>query len=170
MTDWSVDPDAWGAFLCRTFDRWLQKGFGRVLVNWFESAVGQWMGQPPEICTLAEVCGRAVAVEKDGGVYCCDHFVYPEYRLGSLGNGLVGLVSSMRQRTFGCNKRAMLPNFCRQCPYCFACNGDCPKNRFIKAPDSEPGLSYLCSGLRRFLTHADPHLRRIMLRPRSVIV
>ena len=162
VTDWSVDPDDWGEFLCRTFDLWLEKGLGRVLVNWFESLVGQWMRQPPQICTLANVCGRSVAVEKDGSVYCCDHFVYPEYRLGNLRERLVDLVNSPQQRRFGCDKWNTLPNYCRTCRYCLACNGECPKNRFIKTPDGEPGLNYLCSGLKRFLAHADPHLRQIV--------
>ena len=84
VTDWSVDPDEWGEFLCRTFDLWCQNDFGNVLINWFESLVGQWMKQPARICTLAEVCRRALAVEKDGSLYPCDHFVYPECRLGDL--------------------------------------------------------------------------------------
>lgn len=162
VTDWSVDPDDWGEFLCQTFDLWFKKGLGRVLVNWFESLVGQWMGQPPQICTLAEVCGGSLVVEKDGSVYCCDHYVYPDYRLGTVHDGLANLAYSARQRRFGCAKSDSLPNYCRHCPYCFACYGECPKNRFIKTPDGQPGLNYLCPGIKRFLTHADPYLRRIV--------
>ena len=171
VTDWSVDPDAWGEFLCRTFDLWLAKGLGLVLVNWFESLVGQWMNQPPQLCTLSRLCGQSVAVEKDGSVYSCDHFVYPEHRLGTLAEGrqLVDLVYSAAQRKFGCDKRDALPSYCRQCVYNFACNGDCPKNRFLKTPDGEPGLSYLCPGIKRFLAHADPHLRQIIAMPHSII-
>ncbi len=165
VTDWSVDPDDWGEFLCQTFDLWLSTGLGKVFVNWFESLVGQWMGQPALMCSLAEVCGRALAVEKDGNVYPCDHFVYPEHRLGKLGEGdrrLADMVDSPEQRRFGCNKRDALPDYCKQCSYLFACNGECPKNRFLKTPDGQPGLNYLCSGMKRFLAHADPHLRQIV--------
>jgi uncharacterized protein len=164
VTDWSVDPDDWGTFLCETFDLWYQRDAGKVFVNWFESVLGQWMNRPAQICTMAEVCGRCVAVEKDGSVFSCDHFVYPEYKLGNLNDGdrdLATMVYSPEQRRFGCNKRDTLTDHCKQCTYRFACNGDCPKNRFIKAPDGQPGLSYLCSGIKQFMTHADPYLRQL---------
>jgi uncharacterized protein len=166
VTDWSVDPDDWGEFLCRTFDLWLQNGIGTVLVNWFESLIGQWMRQPPQMCSLAEVCGRSLIVmDKDGSLYPCEHFVFPEYRLGNLHDQdcqLAGLAYSPGQRKFGCIKRDRLPEYCKQCAYRFACNGECPKNRFIKTPDGQPGLNYLCPGLKRFLAHADPFLRQIV--------
>jgi uncharacterized protein len=165
VTDWSVDPDDWGEFLCRTFDLWYQNDLGRVAVNWFESWVGQWMGQPATMCVLADVCGRALAIEKDGSVYSCDRFVYPEYRLGNIRTEprqLLDLVYSPRQRKFGCDKRDTLPDYCRACRYRFACNGECPKNRFIKAPDGQPGLNYLCSGFKRFLEYADPFIRKVV--------
>jgi uncharacterized protein len=165
VTEWTVDPDDWGEFLCRTFDLWRKHGYGTVLVNWFESLVGQWMHAPAQLCTLAEVCGRGLAMEKDGELYPCDHFVYPEYRLGNLRDKdrqLADVVYSSQQRKFGCRKRDQLSDYCRECSYRFACNGDCPKNRFTKTPDGEPGLSYLCPGLKRFLTHADPGLREIV--------
>jgi uncharacterized protein len=165
VTDWSVDPDDWGGFLCETFDLWRTNDFGRVFVNLFESVVSQWMNERAQICTMAEVCGRCLAVEKDGSVYSCDHFVYPEYRLGNIQDDsrtLADMVYSPEQRKFGCNKRDTLTDYCKQCTYKFACNGDCPKNRFIKTPDGQPGLSYLCSGIKQFLTHADPHLRQIV--------
>jgi uncharacterized protein len=164
VTDWSVDSDDWGEFLCRVFDLWLQNDIGKIFVNLFESVVGQWLDQPPQLCTMAEVCGRCVAVEKDGSVYSCDHFVYPEYRLGNLRGDdrqLADMIYSPQQRKFGCNKRDTLTDYCKQCSYRFACNGDCPKNRFITTPDGQPGLSYLCSGIKRFLTHADPYLRQM---------
>ena len=173
VTDWSVDPDQWGEFLCRTFDRWMEKGLGRVLVNWFESLVGQWMGRPPQLCTLCEFCGHSVAVEKDGAVYSCDHYVYPDYRLGGLkeeGSRLIDIVSSDAQRKFGCDKRDTLPNYCRRCHYRFACNGECPKNRFLKTPDGEPGLNYLCSGMRRFLDYAGPHFREVIAKVNGSVI
>jgi len=172
VTEWSVDPDDWGEFLCQTFELWHHNDQGKVLVNWFESLVGQWMRRPAQICVLAEVCGRSLAVERDGSVYSCDHYVYPEYKLGHLGEKdrqLVDMVYSPQQRRFGCNKRDTLPPYCKQCPYGFVCNGECPKNRFIKTPDGQPGLNYLCSGLKRFFTHADPFIRSIVAQlPRSV--
>jgi uncharacterized protein len=172
VTDWSVDPDDWGTFLCETFDLWYQNDLGKVFVNIFESLVGQWANKPAQLCTMAEVCGRCVAVEKDGSVFSCDHFVYPEYRLGNLRDGnlheggrrLADMIYSPQQRKFGCDKRDTLTDYCKACTYRFACNGDCPKNRFIKTPDGQPGLSYLCSGIKRFLTHADPYLRDIVAR------
>jgi uncharacterized protein len=173
VTDWTVDPDDWGEFLCQTFDLWFTNDLGKVFVNLFESLVGQWMQKPPQICTMAEVCGRCLAIEKDGTVYSCDHFVYPEYKLGNLQDAnrtLAEMVYSPQQRKFGCDKRDTLTDYCRQCSYRFACNGDCPKNRFIKTPDGQPGLSYLCSGIKRFLEYADPYLRRIVseIRQRSL--
>jgi uncharacterized protein len=158
VADWSVDPDDWGEFLCQTFDLWLKDN---VVVNWFESLMGQWMGQPAQICTLAPVCGRSlVTMEADGSLYSCDHFVYPEYRLGHLDDGLADVVYSDRQRRFGCNKRDLLPDYCKRCKYNFACHGECPKNRFLKTPDGQPGLNYLCSGIKRFLSYADPCLQQ----------
>jgi uncharacterized protein len=166
ITDWSVDPDDWGEFLCQTFDLWLSRGLGTVTINWFTSLVGQWMGQPPQMCSLAEVCGRSlIAMEKDGSLYPCEHFVYPEYKLGNLLDGdlqLADIAYSAEQRRFGCKKRDALPEYCKQCSYRFACNGECPKNRFLTTPDGQPGLNYLCSGLKRFFAHADPYLRRIV--------
>ena len=162
VTDWSVDPDDWGEFLCQTFDLWM-KDIGKVLVNWFESFVGQWMGKPPQICSLAPICGRSlVTMEKDGSLYSCDHFVYPEYRLGHLDDGLADVVYGAQQRRFGMNKRESLPDYCKQCKYNFACNGECPENRFLKTPDGEVGLNYLCSGNRRFFDHAAPYFQQIV--------
>ena len=140
-----------------------------MLVNWFESVVAQRIGQPPETCTLASECGRWVTVEKDGSVYGCDHFIYPQYRLGNIReHRLVDFAFSERQKKFGRDK-GNLPAHCWQCPYCFACYCECPKNRFVKTPDGAPGLNYLCSGLRRFLAHVEPHLPGIIVRPRSII-
>ncbi len=164
VTDWSVDPDDWGEFLCQTFDLWLQKDLGRVVVNWFESLVGQWMGKPAQICTLAPVCGRSlVTMEKDGSLYSCDHFVYPEYRLGNLNDDcqLAEVVYSAQQRRFGCNKRDGLPDYCKHCQYNFACNGECPEESVPQDPrrPARTQLSLLghqaVPGLRRSLPSTD---------------
>ena len=175
VTDWSVDPDDWGEFLCRTFDLWLKTGLGRVLVNWFETSVGAWMNEPAQMCNLAPVCGRSlVALQKDGSLYSCERLVYPEYRLGNLRDSqLADVVYSPRQRQFGLNKRDSLTEQCKRCRYLFACHGECPKNRFIKSLDGQPGHNYLCSGLKRFFAYADPYLRQIagqVLRQRAAQV
>jgi len=165
VTDWSVDPDDWGEFLCRTFELWFKNDLGKVFVNWFETLVGLWMNEPSQMCNLAPVCGRSlVAMEKDGSLYSCERFVYPEYRLGNLldpGCRLADVVYSDRQRRFGLNKRNSLTDECRRCPYLFACHGECPKNRFVRSSDGQPGHNYLCPGLNRFYTYADPYLRQI---------
>ena len=170
VTDWSVDPDDWGEFLCRTFALWLNGGLGKVFVNWFETLVGLWMNEPAQMCNLAAVCGRSlIAMEKDGSLYSCDRFVYPEYRLGNLlgaGCRLADVVYSPRQREFGCNKHESLTSECKRCGYCFACHGECPKNRFVKTADGQPGHNYLCPGLKRFFAYADPYLRQIAARVR----
>lgn len=165
VTDWSVDPDDWGEFLCQTFELWLKTGLGKVLVNWFETSVGAWMNEPAQMCNLAPVCGRSLlALERDGSLYSCERLVYPEYRLGNLldaGCQLADAVYSDRQRQFGLNKRNSLTDQCKRCPYLFACYGECPKNRFVKSSDGQPGHNYLCSGMRRFFAYADPYLRQI---------
>ena len=162
-------PTTGASFSARRSTCGYQTGLGKVLVNWFESLVGQWMGKPAQICSLAPVCGRSlVTMEKDGSLYSCDHFVYPEYRLGNLlddGCQLADVVYSPQQRRVRhATSATALPDYCRQCQYNFACNGECPKNRFLKTPDGQPGLNYLCSGIRRFLTHADPYLQQIVAR------
>ena len=162
VTDWSVDPDDFGEFLCKVFDEWHRKDLGRVLVDLFESAVAQWMGLPAQRCITAEFCGKGVAMEHDGSVYSCDHYVYPEYRLGNIHERpIFEMVFSRRQMDFGFAKRDALPQYCRECKFLFACWGECPKNRFIKTPDGQAGLNYLCGGLKRFFEHADPYLKRL---------
>jgi uncharacterized protein len=162
VTDWSVDPDEYGYFLCRVFDEWRRKDFGKVLVNQIETLVSQHLGLGPQICIYGEFCGKAVAVEHDGSVYSCDHYVYPEYRLGSLHKrSLAEIVFSPTQVRFGYAKSESLPRYCRECPFLTDCWGECPRNRFIRTPDGEAGLNYLCTGLRRFFKHARPEVERI---------
>jgi uncharacterized protein len=163
VTDWSVDPDDWGYFLCRVFDRWLDRDLGKVMVNHFETLVAQHLGLPSQMCIYSETCGRAIAVENDGGVYACDHYVYPEYRIGNLKSGRLGdMVFSKTQSNFGRAKSETLPRFCRLCAYLTDCWGECPKNRIIRTADGEPGLNYLCRGFKTFFAHAIPEIEHII--------
>lgn len=163
VTDWSVDPDDWGYFLCRVFDRWLNNDVGKILVNHFETLVSQHLGLGAQACVYNEFCGKGVAVENDGSVYACDHYVYPEYRLGSLNDSQLGqMVFSRTQVQFGYAKNETLPHYCRRCPFLGDCWGECPKNRIIRTEDGEPGLNYLCRGLKVFFAHALPEVERIV--------
>ena len=156
VTEWSIDPDDWGYFLCKIWDDWYRRDIGKVFVNLFETAVAQWMGKESQLCIYHEFCGKGVALEHDGSLYSCDHYVYPQYRLGNImQTSSSRLVFSEAQKHFGFAKFNTLPQRCRDCKYLFACNGECPKNRLVRAPDGEPGLNYLCSGLQRFWQHID---------------
>ncbi len=162
VTEWSVDPDDWGYFLCRVFDRWLSQDIGKVMVNHFETLVAQHLGLPSQMCVYSEVCGKGVAVEHDGGVYACDHYVYPEYRLGHLKTGkLDQMVFSRGQAKFGYAKSESLPQYCHRCAFLPDRWGECPKNRLLRTPDGEPGLNYLCRGFKTFFAHALPEVERI---------
>ena len=162
LTDWSVDPDDFGAFLSKVFDDWHNRDIGRHHVNLFESFVGVWAGLPPQICVFNEFCGKSVMVERDGSVYSCDHFASPEHRLGCIRQtDLVDLVFSSRQVVFGHAKSELLPAWCRECRYLGACYGECPKNRLVRTPDGKTGLNYLCPGLKRFFAHADERLQAL---------
>jgi uncharacterized protein len=162
VTPWSVDADEYGDFLCSVWDEWLKRDVGKVLVNFCETLVVQHMGLPSQLCVHGEICGKGVAIEHDGSVYSCDHYVYPEYRIGSIHEHLLGdIVFSPRQVRFGYAKSESLPAYCRQCEYLKDCWGECPKNRLLRTPDGEPGLNYLCAGLKRFYGHAVPTARRM---------
>ena len=162
VTDWSVDPDDYGYFLIKVFDRWLAQDVGKVLVNHVESLVSQHLGRGSQLCIYSEFCGKGVAVEHDGSVYACDHYVYPEYRLGTVTDSrLDRMVFSRAQVQFGYAKHETLPQSCRQCPFLGDCWGECPKNRIIRTADGEPGLNYLCRGLKAFFAHAIPDVNRL---------
>lgn len=151
VTDWSVDPDDWGYFLSRVWAEWLSRDFGRVFVDQFENVISQLTGRGAQKCVNAEFCGKALAIEHNGDVYSCDHFVYPEYHLGNILKIHEGdMAFSEQQQKFGFNKRDKLPDYCRGCTYLNLCWGECPKNRFLKTPSGETGLNYLCSGLKQF--------------------
>jgi len=163
VTEWSVDPDEYGQFLCDVWDDWLATDFGKIHVNLFETAVAQAAGMPAQTCTQAEFCGKGLAVEHDGEVYSCDHFVYPQYRIGNINETHLGdLAFSATQEKFGMDKRNTLPKQCKECDYLKMCWGECPKNRLIRTKEGETGLNYLCSGLLKFYKHIDPDLVRIL--------
>lgn len=156
VTDRSVDPEAWGRFLTTIFDEWVRRDVGTVFVSHFDAALASWLGVQPALCIFGETCGNAVALEHNGDLYSCDHFVEPDYLLGNIGEThMVELMASPRQRAFGDSKRDTLPKYCRDCTVRFACNGECPKNRFTLTPDGEAGLNYLCAGYLSFFTHID---------------
>lgn len=157
VTPWSVRPGEYGDFLCRIFDEWVQRDVGRVYVQQFDAALANWVGESPGVCIFSENCGSALAIEHNGDVYSCDHYVYPRYRLGNLLNtSLAAMVDAPEQRQFGAAKSASLPKYCRDCSVRFACHGECPKHRFLQTPDGEGGLNYLCAGYRKFFRHIDP--------------
>jgi uncharacterized protein len=156
VTERTVNPELWGAFLIGVFDEWVAHDVGKVFVQMFESALASWLGLPPSLCIFAETCGNAVALEHNGDLYSCDHFVEPRYRLGNIREQhLVQLIASDQQRAFGNVKRDSLPRYCRECEVRFACNGECPRNRFLLTPDGEEGLNYLCAGYKAFFHHID---------------
>jgi uncharacterized protein len=156
VTDRSVTGKRYGQFLMEVFDEWVRRDVGRVFVQIFDVALGVWFGQPSTLCVHAETCGDALALEHNGDLFSCDHFVEPRHKLGNITETpLADLVASPQQRKFGRNKRDALPRTCRECAVRFICNGGCPKDRILTAPDGEPGLNYLCEGFKAFFTHID---------------
>ena len=160
VTRWSVPAVAYGEFLCTIFDHWVRADVGKVFVQLFDVALGIWSGRGSSLCVFSENCGRALAVEHNGDLFSCDHFVYPKYNLGNLLNTSLGdMVNSAAQQAFGQAKSITLPKYCRECDVRFACHGECPKNRFTMTPDGEPGLNHLCAAYKRFFTHIDAPMR-----------
>ncbi len=156
----TVSGGQWGAFLCAVYDEWVSRDVGRVFVQLFDATLNAFCGLPNPMCVFAPECGRAMALEHNGDLYSCDHFVYPEHRLGNvLRTPLRVLAESPQQAAFGQAKRTALTQACRRCPVLFACNGDCPKHRFALSPDGEPGHSHLCAGYLRFFQHCAPTMR-----------
>lgn len=155
VTEWSVAPDDWGYFLGRVWDEWFAKDFGRVFVDQFENVISMLLGAGSQKCVTSKICGKALAIEHDGTLYACDHFVYPEYRLGNIAEDHEGdLVFSDRQKRFAYAKSDSLPAYCRACDYLQLCWGNCPKDRFLRTADGEAGLNYLCVGLKQFYRKA----------------
>jgi uncharacterized protein len=160
VTERTVEPEAFGRFLTAIFDEWSRHDVGEVYVQHFDTALANWYGESAAVCVFSETCGAAVALEHNGDVYSCDHFVEPDYLLGNITETPLGdLVRSERQIQFGRDKRDTLPEFCRSCEVRFACHGGCPKNRFRNTPDGEPGLNYLCAGYKHFFNHIDEPMK-----------
>jgi uncharacterized protein len=160
VAPWSVEPRQYGKFLCAIFDEWVREDVGRYFIQTFDVALESWLGLPQGLCVFRETCGEAMVLEHNGDVYACDHYVYPGHRLGNLmQEPLAALANSTRQWQFGQDKRDRLPRQCRECAVRFACNGECPKHRFLRTPEGEPGLNYLCAGYKLFFGHIDPHMR-----------
>lgn len=160
VTDRTVGAEQWGRFLIAVFDEWVHHDVGTVFVPTFDAALASWLGVPAGLCVFRPTCGDALALEHNGDVYSCDHFVEPAHLLGNIGTThVVELVASPQQRAFGQAKADTLPRYCRECEVRFACNGECPRNRFVRTPDGEDGLNYLCAGYKSFFGHIDGPMR-----------
>ena len=157
VTDFSVTPEQWGNFLCGLFDEWVKQDIGRVFVQIFDSMLANWVGVAPGTCIYAKECGHAGVMEFNGDVYSCDHFVFPQYKLGNINERtLIEMLYGEKQRRFSQLKYNRLPRQCKECRWAFACHGECPKNRFVNDRYGNPGLNYLCAGYRRFFEHIAP--------------
>ena len=165
VSDWSVDPDDWGRFLCNVWDDWYKRDYGKVHVDLFETVVAQSLGRPAQRCITSEFCGKGMAVEHNGDVFACDHYVYPEYKVGNINETHWSQMAySEGQKQFGFAKSRTLPRYCRQCPHLRLCWGECPKNRLVRTPDGETGLNYLCPGMKQFYTHIQGDMPEIIRR------
>ena len=159
LAEFSVTPRQWGDFLIGLFDEWVREDVGKVFVQIFDATLANWVGAMPGVCSLSSMCGHAAAMEWNGDVYACDHFVFPQYKLGNIHETtLIEMMASDRQLEFGASKQAGLPRQCKECRWMFACHGECPRNRFAVSPEGEPGLNYLCEGYRAFFEHAAPYM------------
>lgn len=160
MAPFSVTPQEWGDFCCAVFDEWVRHDVGEVFVQLFDATLANWLGMTPGVCSLAPECGHAGIIEANGDVYSCDHFVFPEYKLGNIHrNTLLEMMYGKQQSQFSARKRLALPSQCRECKWQFACHGECPKNRFCTTANGEPGLNYLCAGYRKFFEHVAPQMQ-----------
>ena len=159
LADFSVTPELWGSFLCELFDEWVKNDVGQYFIQIFDSTLANWVGEQPGVCSMAKTCGHAGVMEFNGDVYSCDHYVFPEYKLGNIyQKTLVEMMYSERQQEFGLMKYKSLPTQCMECEFLFACNGECPKNRFAKTTTGESGLNYLCRGYYQFFKHVAPYM------------
>lgn len=159
LANFSVTPQQWGNFLCTIFDEWVRTDVGEYYIQIFDSILANWIGEQPGVCTLAKTCGHAGVMEYNGDVYVCDHFVFPEYKLGNIfTHTLTEMMYSDKQLKFGNDKHHLLPDQCKACEFLFACNGECPKNRFCNSDSGQPDLNYLCSGYYKFFKHIAPYM------------
>ena len=159
LTDTSVTPQQWGNFLCTIFDDWVRHDVGKTFVEIFDCTLANWMGVLPGICAYSKECGHAGVMEHNGDVYSCDHFVFPEYKLGNIRDqSLIDMLYGEKQQAFSRLKHTSLPRQCKECDMEFACHGECPKNRFEKDKYGEPGLNYLCQGYYQYYTHVAPYM------------
>ena len=160
VTERSVNAEMLGDFLIAIFDEWVRYDVGEIFVQIFDVALGKWLGLPGGLCVFDETCGRSLAMEHNGDLYSCDHFVEPNYRLGNIiETDIIQLIDSQKQKGFGYAKLESLPKYCMDCEVRFACNGGCPKNRIRQAPDGDYGLNYLCKGYRAFFNHIDQPMK-----------
>lgn len=157
LADFSVKPVQWGNFMCRVFDEWVKRDVGEVYVQLFDATLANKIGEQSPVCTMAPECGTALAVEFNGDVYSCDHFVFPGYKLGNIHKkALWQMAMSESQKRFGNIKKGSLPKKCRECEYLWGCHGECPRNRFVKTNEKGRYLNYLCEGYRMFFEHVNP--------------
>lgn len=160
VTTWTVLPEEYGDFLIAVYEDWIRNDVGTTFVMNFEWVLNAWIGNPSPVCSHAKQCGRSLVIEHNGDLYACDHYVYPQYRLGNiLTDKLPDMVEASLQTGFGVSKETALPSWCRECDVLAACQGGCPKHRFIQSPQGEPGLHYLCVGYRKFFRHIRKYLR-----------
>ena len=160
LAPWTVNPEKYGDFLITIFDEWVGNDVGRVNVMNFESSLVAWMGLPATVCIFSETCGKAAIIEHNGDVYSCDHYMYPDYKLGNIqSQTFKEMMDSAQQNQFGQAKKTTLPKYCQNCEVKFACNGECPKHRFLSTPDGEPGLNYLCEGYKKYFHHIHRYMK-----------
>ena len=159
LSEASVTPEQWGYFLCAIFDEWVRKDVGKIFVEIFDCTLANWMGISPGICAYSKECGHAGVMEHNGDVYSCDHFVFPEYKLGNIrDHSLIDMLYSEQQQEFSRLKHSSLPRQCKECDMEFACHGECPKNRFMKDKYGDSGLNYLCPGYYHYYQHVAPYM------------
>lgn len=159
LSEASVAPEQWGYFLCAIFDEWVRKDVGKIFVEIFDCTLANWMGISPGICAYSKECGHAGVMEHNGDVYSCDHFVFPEYKLGNIrDHSLIDMLYGEQQQEFSRLKHSSLPRQCKVCDMEFACHGECPKNRFMKDKYGDSGLNYLCPGYYHYYQHVAPYM------------
>ncbi|WP_455369430.1 anaerobic sulfatase maturase [[Eubacterium] cellulosolvens] len=160
VTDRSVRPEQYGRFLIEIFDEWIRRDVGKMFMLIFDGVLASYVRGYSSLCIFRPICGDGVALEHNGDLYSCDHYVEPNYFLGNIQRiPLVDLVGSEKQRKFGSDKSKTLPNYCKECKFLFTCHGECPKNRVLNTPEGDPGLNWLCSGLKEFFKHTEEPMK-----------